>query len=825
MRLSFFVVLVQVSAGLILLGLALFVFVSSRERRRVQPFLLMAGVCAAWVLTDGLRVAAAYSGGPAGLISPIGGMFVVFTGWAVLNFAFRHPYNTPSPAAHRILLVAGVVALVVSLFAWSDRWVFNRRIENGIPVADIGAPYLVTSGFTLVMLFWAIGLLVAKYRATTLPAQRAYILYAVLGISVFAFLAYFFSLLLPLLGLRYLFFVGPTSAILFFFVFLHAIVSRRLFDLRESLERFLIGALFLTVGALGFYGLQSLFVGLETPLRPGESAILFAASLGGSYVLLHRVRPFVRDRLVPPGYRIDEFINQITEVCTASARGGPEDMCQRLSDLFCKSVRLERVLVAVPASGGSYRLLGSGDFKPFSEAGKRYMRILRRVAPAIVRQAPATFWVEDISPTTAIIQSALYPRVHDYVRAFRSSLLDHRIDLFIPFLYRNEIVAYLFLGRKLDNRPFYNKEVNRFAALTGVMAVGIKNNQAFGEVVRLQNRLARENTALVRSSSVLTQKIVSLAQGRRLVYRSERMDSVVAHLEKAAANQETVLITGESGTGKELGAAIIHQKSARSGRPFVAVNCGAFSESLLEAELFGYERGAFTGAVRAYAGVFEQAQGGVLFLDEVGELPLNVQVRLLRVLQERTVTRLGGRPMSLDVRIVCATNRDLAGAVERGQFRSDLYYRINVIRIEMPPLRERQSDIAPLVDYYLETFADRLGRPGLQIAVDALKELERHQWPGNVRELENTMIRAIVNSQGGFLSAETVRDNLDGSAAPEALAVNAPLPDEGRMLEEAELSAIRRALSLSGGNKSQAARMLGLSRSTFYEKLRRWKIG
>jgi len=286
-----------------------------------------------------------------------------------------------------------------------------------------------------------------------------------------------------------------------------------------------------------------------------------------------------------------------------------------------------------------------------------------------------------------------------------------------------------------------------------------------------------------------------------------------------------VLITGESGTGKELLARHLHELSPRSGGPFVTVNCGALPEGLLESELFGHVRGSFTGAVRDHPGLIAQAEGGTIFLDEVGELSPPMQVKLLRVLQEHKVRPVGGtNERTVDVRVVAATNRDLERAVRDGEFREDLFYRLNVIHLHLPPLRQRKEDIPDLARHFVERSCSRLGSPAKRLTADALRVLQAYDWPGNVRELENIIERTVALEPSDVITSGSLPDSLRGNAgAPPA--EHAALPEEGLDLEE-YLLAQRRSLMLQalercGGNQKRAAELLRISYRSFRYHARR----
>ena len=306
-----------------------------------------------------------------------------------------------------------------------------------------------------------------------------------------------------------------------------------------------------------------------------------------------------------------------------------------------------------------------------------------------------------------------------------------------------------------------------------------------------------------------------------VVARSPRMQEVLATVERVAPTNSTVLLGGESGVGKDLIARAIHEKSRRASGPFLKINSTAIPENLLESELFGYEKGAFTGAVASKPGKFELADKGTLFLDEIGDVPLAIQVKLLRVLQEREFERLGGtRTIKVDVRLIAATNRDLRAALEQGTFREDLYYRLNVVPIDIAPLRDRKEDIPDLVNLFISRFASESRKPVESITSQAMQVLVNYHWPGNVRELQNIVERACALAKSTVLDASDI--HLDTRPAKTANGATGFLPD-GMTLEQWEDEMVQEALRRANGNKSQAARLLGLSRNALRYRLS--KIG
>jgi len=306
-----------------------------------------------------------------------------------------------------------------------------------------------------------------------------------------------------------------------------------------------------------------------------------------------------------------------------------------------------------------------------------------------------------------------------------------------------------------------------------------------------------------------------------LIGRNPRMQRIYSLIRTVAPANSTVLITGESGTGKERVAAAIHRRGSRRAGPFVRVNCSAFGEGVLESELFGHEHGAFTGAIRARAGVFRKADHGTLFLDEVADLPAATQVKLLRAIQEREVQPVGGDvPVAVDVRLIAASNRDLQVEVKNGRFREDLYFRLNVIPIHLPPLRERPDDIPHLANHFLQSFAKQCGKELRGFTDRALQVMERYGWPGNVRELENAVERAVVLAAADVIDAGDLPPEVraSGPSVDGAFQVNTV------KLAEVEEIVIRRVLARTGWNIKRSAQLLGITRATLYSKIRKFGL-
>jgi two-component system response regulator HydG len=342
--------------------------------------------------------------------------------------------------------------------------------------------------------------------------------------------------------------------------------------------------------------------------------------------------------------------------------------------------------------------------------------------------------------------------------------------------------------------------------------------------LRLALARAMDHSQLREENRALRESLGANFDSGSIIARSRPMVDLLETVAMVAPTEATVLITGESGTGKELIAGAIHANSPRQKKPFIKINCAAITETLLESELFGHEKGAFTGADRRKEGRFRLAHGGSIFLDEIGEMSVAMQVKLLRVLQEKEVQRVGGEEViKVDVRVMAATNRDLEEEIKDGRFREDLYYRLNVVTLALPPLRQRQDDIPLLARYFLETFAEKNRKRIKGFTPQAMDRMMRYAWPGNVRALMNAVERGVILCRDEYISEQdlplAVKETPIG--APEA---KDPTPPADISLDEVEKTTILKTLESSEGNKSEAARRLGITRRTLYKKLKRYGV-
>jgi transcriptional regulator with GAF, ATPase, and Fis domain len=399
-----------------------------------------------------------------------------------------------------------------------------------------------------------------------------------------------------------------------------------------------------------------------------------------------------------------------------------------------------------------------------------------------------------------------------------------RSALRVPMPLGAEVFGSLFFLSRLTD-SFSEDDVDFARRVADHLALAL-SHERLAEAARSQAESREMAARLEAQVATLTRELEARTGQRRVVGQSKQWKDVLAHAARVAHTETTVLLTGESGTGKEVVARFIHHASRRSLGPFVAINCAALPDQLLESELFGHERGAFTGAVSAKPGRIEQAAGGVLFLDEVGEMAPTVQAKLLRVLEEREFMRLGStRVIHADIRVIAATNRDLHAAMQRGEFREDLYYRLGVFEIMLPPLRERLDDVLELTDAFLAEIGETVGRPAAGISREARDHLLAYAWPGNVRELRNAIERAVILADGGVIRSEHLPVTAPRPSAAKADDTpSGPLPAGGVNLEAIERSLVLRALTQARHNKTRAAKLLGLTRAQLYSRIEKYGL-
>jgi Nif-specific regulatory protein len=379
----------------------------------------------------------------------------------------------------------------------------------------------------------------------------------------------------------------------------------------------------------------------------------------------------------------------------------------------------------------------------------------------------------------------------------------------VPVKLGNETIGALSVERAYASHPAFDDDIRVLSILASLIAHAVRLRQ-----------FAEEEEVLVAENRRLQGELADRYRPANIIGKAREMGPVYEMIDQVAGSDATVLIRGESGTGKELIAQAVHYGSRRAKGPFVRVNCAALPEGLIESELFGHEKGAFSGAVQQRAGRFERAHGGTIFLDEIGDLTPSVQVRLLRVLQEREFERVGGtKVLTADVRVVAATNRPLEKDMEEGRFRADLYYRLNVFPIHVPPLRDRRTDIILLADHFIEKYNERHGRSIVRLSTPAIDLLMAYHWPGNVRELENAMERAVLLADGDTIHARLLPPSLQ-MARPED-ARSGPLQAQ---LDSLEKELLIDALKVSKGNRAAAARLLGITERVIGLRVQKYGI-
>ena len=467
----------------------------------------------------------------------------------------------------------------------------------------------------------------------------------------------------------------------------------------------------------------------------------------------------------------------------------PHDlMCLTELDLHAKTIRLSAI-------AGQADIPAPAHFVPLTDE-----ELERRIDFEIVRDIPAEFRA-DTERQRLILSTGM------------------RSWLRVPLLLSGEVRGSLSLFHRQPSR--YDWEDAEVARRLADRIALVLSHRQLAEEAHVAAEAAQRAERLEARVEALAAELAAREKSR-IVGTSLSWKDTLRQVGRVASTDTTVFITGESGTGKEVISTLIHQSSPRAGKPFVAINCAALPEQLLESELFGHEKGAFTGAIATKLGRIEQAEGGTLFLDEIGEMSPLVQAKFLRVLEAREFQRVGGaRTLKADVRVIAATNRDLAAHIARGAFREDLFYRLNVFQIPIAPLRQRPEDILPLAEAFLVDLGRSMGRPAAGISRDAREWLLAYPWPGNVRELRNAIERAILLCDGGLITREHLPKPL---ATPEAPPSNGKSAPDSVNVGSMERGLIERALTQSKGNKSQAARLLGLTRAQLYTRLEKYAI-
>ena len=437
------------------------------------------------------------------------------------------------------------------------------------------------------------------------------------------------------------------------------------------------------------------------------------------------------------------------------------------------------------------------------------LRTAANSAPDILKRPSLKFPILELLPKTVgrgQMLKILGADQHEYARAFLTDVFSAGAAIIVPIVIEDKIFGALILLWAEPQQGFANEVTALASGIADQLAIAISKARLSAEVLRLRRELEHAH---------------SEHSGSGFVGKSDNIMRCLKTAMYVADSYTTVLLQGESGTGKEMLADLIQLRSSRAERPYIKINCGAIPETLLESELFGHEKGAFTDARARRIGKFEEANGGTLFLDEVGEMSLSAQVRLLRVLQNGEITRVGGNEViKTDVRVIAASNADLEKAVREGRFRQDLFYRLNVYPIKLPPLRERHEDIPLLATHFLEIYKKRSNKNITGINRKALTWLRRYDWPGNVRELENAIERAVIVAQGRMIALDDLPHAVRGAETSKSIEL-----EVGSTIDEAEKRMIMQTLAYTRGDRSRAAQILGIGRKTLYRKLQKYSVG
>jgi transcriptional regulator with GAF, ATPase, and Fis domain len=567
-----------------------------------------------------------------------------------------------------------------------------------------------------------------------------------------------------------------------------------------------------------------------------RSVIVVPLLLGGRVIGALTAMSRVADAYGPVGVNrvrtacrlIGPFIEAIVQICRERRRQHRTGLLEGITQMLGTSLDLRQILEPV---GDAVRVVMEFDamgvvlFKPggreyefFGAVGEPPPRALHKIplpefSPAASLAAGRIVLIEEASTQL------------DLALAGDRALLTNGLEscLWIPLHFGGEVRGALFFG-KHEPRWYDGVDVEVAIAVASRMVLGIQHQRLAEEQRRLA-ALERRAKTLEQSLNTARRELHDRYGFEQMIGRSPLLREALTRAAQVARTETTVLITGESGTGKELVARAIHHASPRADGPFVAVNCAALPDTLLESELFGHERGAFTGADRQKPGRFELAAHGTLFLDEIGELSPAVQVKLLRVLQEREFQRVGGTAtLKADVRVITATNRDLAAEMAAGRFRSDLFYRLSVFNVHLPALRERGDDVLLLADASIRTLAAKMGKGDVTLSRDAVDVLRHHPWPGNIRELQNAIERGLITCEGTLVTAVHLAIPIASERINPPQSSDSPPAADSVGLQELERKAIVEALHRTRGHKARAAALLGLTRFQLYSRLKRYGI-
>ncbi|MCR9145097.1 MAG: sigma 54-interacting transcriptional regulator [bacterium] len=859
-----------------------------RESRRSTAHRAFTGLLAgslAWLIVNSVSEWLTVSGQPNALLGAFAGVAIQAMTLATFVLCESLPARAEfdawtqggkRPARRPLIRIVPVAlgCLVLAALSFSPEWISNRRVlADGSTGADYGRWFLATGVWSSLVVAWGLFLLYGKYARESEPRFRSQLALFWTGIAISFVLGLIFSYLLPLAGNSRLFFLGVDSSIALVTLVAYAVLYKGLFDVRTALLRTGLRVIVSLALASAIYAaFLVLFLNRELSEFSIEFALVLSLFFLAVVFFAQRVLPLA-DRLFvrrPPDLQtvIPSLFRGLYEspdpIPIGTRRGTGVE--QRAGDpggiveTIDRAFPTHRAFVCTAPDGGDpgvlnlHRRATELQLDPATIRFLQRLLSVRELPPAVVADWDRIFVLAEFSDTLPGDTSARYPRVSRVLTTALAALAREDFRIVLPFLFNRRFAGFIALGEKADDYPFFDRDLEYLESLRLSLSVLFQFQRTLS-AVETHNREAQQDlgrlTEYLRGpadpANAATRAELA---GRTIVYRSPAMRAVAAEIDKIAGPRgdikdfaepgEPVLITGETGTGKEIIARMIHSggeasaeqdkaktKSAAAAKPFVAVNCAAVAENLWEDELFGHVKGAFTDARDTRAGRVREAEGGVLFFDEIGEMPLEMQAKLLRLLQENVFSPVGSdQTVEARCRFIFATNRSLPEMIQAGQFREDLYYRINVLPVHAPPLRERTEDILLLFRHHLTAAHERRGTTPPEIDPGAAQSLERYAWPGNIRELENLAVRMAALHEAPVITAADLPHAIRSGqkSRPRLLVTEHRVSETDQTLREMIDDYTRRilveTLKKTGGNRTKAAELLGVKRGSLLYRMK-----
>ena len=758
-------VVVSVTAGVFDIIAVIVVLAGAHDRRVARSFALMGCCMAVWTIALGFESIPGFTTVHASLLRFSSSSILLLPAIVFSNAVVWS--GTRSPGIQRMKLVGWLIGLYLCLLCWRGLIFDGFRTYPWGSIMRPGPAHPVHVAFTLIRVCSGVVICRATLKRSRDSSERIRAKYWLFSVAVF------FPLGLVNFLANYGVPVFPTSSIgniLMIAILAYAAVRHRLMDIDRFVMR--TAATLLASVALVMPVAGAVIWARDLPVG-GSSSLVFGCLLLAALVSLlgfSRLRSYIEQEVESSFFRNRRVARDAIRALSAELVKLPAqvDGGQHFTKTLMEGLGLDGIALYLQKKSGSFKLACSRG---------------TITAPKLLeRHAFATATIAT-PPEGAPVSAAVGWEICVPVRANEAEL------------------GYIVLGPKRSGAAIDDIDMALVTLVANQLAVALKNAEYVREIRRQRNEIDALRARFEAENVVLRSEVRSASHFGEIIGSSVALQRVLAVVEKVAPTDASVLITGETGTGKELIARAIHEASARRNRPLINVNCPAIPPELAESELFGHERGAFTGAVQARPGHFELAHGGTIFLDEIADLPMQIQVKLLRVLQEREVQRVGGRTVhKLDLRVLAATNHDLEAAMRAGRFREDLYFRLAAVRLMLPPLRERTDDIPMLASFFLERASRTHQRPIEGFTPEAMAALCRYSWPGNIRELQNVIERAVLLCTGDVIRPEYLSD----LAPPTELALSTGAE---------KLRRIEQALAQTGGNHTAAARLLGISPS------------